>query len=258
MAAYLESVREKRQRIETSEDVVLNSVGRDLCDKFFRNYTLKQWGLELSQLSPAVAGRVPVRTNDDDRYFTDSFQCMPKDGFTAMFIRMLEHPLIHLELGQSFQQVRTRVDADLTFYSGPVDEYFDFCYGKLPYRSLRFEHQHYAEIGQYQPVAVVNYPNDFEYTRVTEFKHMTGQEHAGTSVVREFPQDGEDPYYPVPTARNQELYQRYKTLLATESNVHFVGRLAEYRYYNMDQVVAAALKLTSRFPYIGESDGSST
>lgn len=253
MVSYLENVRDKRHRIETSEDVVLNSVGRDLCDKFFRNYTRKQWGLELSQLSPAVAGRIPVRINDDDRYFTDSFQCMPKDGFAAMFTRMLDHPRIRLELGQSFQKTSSQVQANVTFYSGPVDEYFGFCYGKLPYRSLRFEHLHYSEKKQYQPVAVVNYPNEFEYTRVTEFKHMTGQEHSGTSIVREYPQDGEDPYYPIPTSSNQDLYQRYKLLLAGERNVHFVGRLAEYRYYNMDQVVAAALKLTDQFLSIGKS-----
>ncbi len=245
VVAHLERVRERRQRIETSEDLVLNSVGRDLCDKFFREYTRKQWNLDLSQLSPGVAGRIPVRTNDDDRYFTDEFQKMPADGFTAMFERILDHPRIRVELGVSFQEMCSRVAAGTVFYSGPVDEYFGFCHGALPYRSLRFEHQHLAGLAQYQPVGTVNYPNDFQFTRITEFKHLTNQVHTGTSIVREFPQAEGDPYYPILTTGNQELYQKYKKLAEAETGVHFVGRLAEYRYYNMDQVVAAALKLAN-------------
>jgi UDP-galactopyranose mutase len=247
VAAHLERVRERRERIENSEDVVLNSVGRDLCDKFFRNYTRKQWSLDLSQLSPTVAGRIPVRTNDDDRYFTDEFQKMPADGFTAMLSRMLEHPRIRVELGVSFSKMQSRAMANTVFYSGPIDEYFGYCYGKLPYRSLRFEHQHLIGQTQYQSVATINYPNEFAYTRITEFKHMTGQTHPGTSIVREYPQTEGDPYYPIPTAQNRELYLKYKALALAETNVRFVGRLAEYRYYNMDQVVAAALKLTDEY-----------
>ena len=246
VAAYLESVREQRQRIESSEDVVLNSVGRDLCDKFFRNYTRKQWGLDLSELSPGVAGRIPVRTNDDDRYFTDEFQKMPADGFTAMFARILDHPNIRVEVGVNFQEMRSRVTAETVFYSGPIDEYFGFCHGRLPYRSLRFEHEHLQGLANYQEVGTVNYPNDFEYTRITEFKHLTGQMHSGTSIVREYPQSAGDPYYPIPTVKNQELYQKYRKMAEVETNVNFVGRLAEYRYYNMDQVVAAALKVVSQ------------
>lgn len=245
--AYLESVREKRERIENSEDIVLNAVGRDLCDKFFSNYTRKQWNLSLSQLNASVAGRIPVRTNDDDRYFTDTFQKMPADGFTAMFSRMLNHRGIRVELGISFQEIRTRVQPRMTFYSGPIDEYFGFCYGRLPYRSLRFEHQHLTGMAQYQPVGTVNYPNDFEFTRITEFKHLTGQVNTGTSIVREYPQESGDPYYPVSTQESARMFQRYKALADMEANVHFVGRLAEYRYYNMDQVVASALKCVSTF-----------
>lgn len=245
IAAYLEGVREKREILRNSEDAVLNSVGRDLCDKFFRNYTRKQWGLDLSELSPTVAGRIPVRTNDDDRYFTDAFQKMPADGYTAMFARMLDHPRIAVELSTSFQQVRQRVQAREIFYSGPIDEYYDFHFGPLPYRSLRFEHQHLAATPRFQPVGTVNYPNDFDFTRITEFRHLTGQVHSGTSIVREYPQREGDPYYPIPTTENQELYRKYKSMADAESNVHFIGRLAEYRYYNMDQVVAAALKSVS-------------
>lgn len=245
VAAYLESVREKREILRNSEDVVLNSVGRDLCDKFFRNYTRKQWGLDLSELSPGVAGRIPVRTNDDDRYFNDAFQKMPSSGYTAIFQRMLQHPRITVELNTGFQQLRPAIQAHHIFYSGPIDEYYDFRFGALPYRSLRFEHEHLPANRQFQPVGTVNYPNDFEFTRITEFKHLTGQCHDGTSIVREYPQSVGDPYYPIPTPANQELYKKYKLLADSESAVHFIGRLAEYRYYNMDQVVAAALKTAS-------------
>jgi UDP-galactopyranose mutase len=242
VAAFLETVREKRDPIRTSEDLVLNSVGRDLCDKFFRGYTRKQWGLDLSELDASVAARIPVRTNKDDRYFCDAFQKMPAEGYAKMFARMLEHRGIRLELGVSFEQARKKIAAESTFYTGPIDEYFGCCFGKLPYRSLRFEHEHIPGIENLQPVGTVNYPNEFEFTRVTEFKHLTGQIHSGTSVVREYPQATGEPYYPVPTAESNALYRRYSELAELESKVHFVGRLAKYKYYNMDQVVASALK----------------
>lgn len=243
---FLESVREKRDPIRNSEDLVLNSVGHDLCEKFFRNYTRKQWSLDLSELSPAVAGRIPVRTNNDDRYFTDSFQKMPVEGYTKMFARMLDHPNIRVDVGTKFEDIKHRLSVGMTFYSGPIDEYFNFCYGKLPYRSLSFQHEHLANVEQYQPVGTVNYPNDFDFTRITEFKHLTGQEHQGTSIVREFPQAAGDPYYPIPTEENHTTYRMYRKLADSERNVFFIGRLAEYRYYNMDQVVASALVLSNK------------
>jgi UDP-galactopyranose mutase len=239
---FLERVREKRDQIVTSEDVVLNSVGRDLCEKFFRNYTRKQWNLDLSQLSAAVAGRIPVRTNDDDRYFTDSFQKMPRDGYTAMFSRLLDHANIRIQLETSYQQIRDKVRAGITVFSGPIDEFYDYRCGKLPYRSLRFEHEHIPDLQQFQRVGTVNYPNDFGYTRITEFRHLTGQVHSGTSIVREYPVSHGDPYYPIPTPETAERYALYKLAAVAEKGVIFVGRLAEYKYYNMDQVVAAALK----------------
>ncbi|MGA1983126.1 MAG: UDP-galactopyranose mutase [Acidobacteriaceae bacterium] len=242
VAEFFQRVREPRSPLRTSEDVVLSSVGRDLCDTFFRGYTRKQWGLDLSELSASVAARIPVRTNSDDRYFSDSFQKMPAEGFTKMFSRMLHHPRIKVELGADFRELRKRLTWDLLFYTGPIDEYFECCYGSLPYRSLRFEHEHLTRIERFQPVGTVNYPNDESFTRITEFKHLTGQRHSGTSIVREYATDQGDPYYPVPRTENQELYQRYSTLASSEQNTVFVGRLAQYRYYNMDQVVAAALK----------------
>lgn len=240
-AAFFERVREPRESIRTSEDVVLNSVGRDLYEKFFLNYTRKQWGLEPSQLKAGVAARIPVRTNADDRYFTDTFQAMPLHGYTRMFENMLNHPNIRVDTDTDFFD-STTVGADTHIvYTGPIDAFYDHRFGKLPYRSLRFEHEHLSTVPQYQTVGTVNYPNDHAFTRITEFKHLTGQTHAGTSIVREYPQSEGEPYYPIPRDENETLFKRYEALAKAERNVTFVGRLAQYRYYNMDQVVGAAL-----------------
>jgi UDP-galactopyranose mutase len=239
-------VREPREPVSTSEDVVLNSVGRDLYEKFFLNYTRKQWGLDPSKLKAGVAARIPVRTNTDDRYFTDSFQAMPLHGYTRMFQRMLDHPNISVELNADFSDVRREKNLDHIVYTGPIDAYFDYRYGRLPYRSLRFEHEHLPGVDRFQETGTINYPNDHAYTRITEFKHLTGQQHSGTSIVREFPQADGDPYYPVPRTENENLFKRYEALAKDEPNVTFVGRLAQYRYYNMDQVVGAALAAAKR------------
>ena len=244
--AFFERVREPRDPILTSEDVVLSSVGRDLYERFFLNYTRKQWGLEPSQLKAGVAARIPVRTNTDDRYFTDTFQAMPKHGYTKMFEAMLDHPNITVELGVDFDAIRDSVKASHIVYTGPIDAYFKYSHGRLPYRSLRFEHEHLPRVTQYQEVGTVNYPNDHAYTRITEFKHLTGQEHPGTSIVREYPQAEGEPYYPIPRPENEALFKRYEELAKQESSITFVGRLAQYRYYNMDQVVGAALVAAKR------------
>ena len=240
-ADYFEKIREPRSPIKTSEDVVLNCVGRDLYEKFFLNYTKKQWGLEPSELKAGVAARIPVRTNTDDRYFTDTYQAMPLYGYTKMFESMLNHPNIQVMTGIDFSDIKSDYEDSHVVYTGPIDEYFNFCFGKLPYRSLRFEHEHIPNKDYIQSVGTVNYPNDFDFTRITEFKHLTGQTHSGTSTVKEYPQSEGDPYYPIPNDANEELFKRYEALAKSESNVTFVGRLAQYRYYNMDQVVGAAL-----------------
>jgi UDP-galactopyranose mutase len=239
---FLASVAETRDPILTSEDVVLSRVGRELYEKFFRGYTRKQWGLDPSELDAQVTARIPVRTNRDDRYFTDAFQFMPKQGFTRMFENMLDHPRITLELGADYRELRKKVRYRHLIFTGPVDEFFEFRHGKLPYRSLEFRHQTLAQ-EWLQPVAVVNYPNEFDYTRITEFKHLTGQQHSQTSVVYEYPRATGDPYYPIPRPENAAIYSRYRELAQATPNVHFVGRLATYRYYNMDQVVGQALTL---------------
>jgi len=240
-ARFLASRAEPVGDIQTSEDVVINAVGRELYELFFRGYTRKQWGLDPSQLDKQVTSRIPTRTNTDDRYFSDTFQAMPADGYTAMFERMLDHELIQIRTGVDFRDVRDEVQADHIIYTGPIDEYFDFRFGKLPYRSLRFDHQTLEE-EQHQPVAVVNYPSeDVPYTRVTEYKHLTGQAHPRTTITYEYPSAEGDPYYPVPRDENQALYKRYEALADATDDVTFVGRLATYRYYNMDQIVGQAL-----------------
>ena len=244
--AHLATVRVPREPRKTSEDVVLNSVGHDLCEKFFRGYTRKQWGLDLSELSAGVAARIPTRTDDDDRYFSDTYQFMPAEGYTAMFRRMLDHPNIRVQLNTDFNAVRYSQAWRHVVYSGPIDAFYDHRFGKLPYRSLRFEHEHLPNLDRFQGVGTVNYPNDHAYTRITEFKHLSGQRIAGTSIVREYPVDDGEPYYPVPRPENEALFKQYQTLADAERDVSFVGRLAQYRYYNMDQVVGAALKVAER------------
>lgn len=246
VARFLVRVRESRPECRTSEDVVLAGVGRDLCEKFYRGYTRKQWGLDLSELAPAVAARIGVRSDDDDRYFDDRFQCMPADGYTMMFTRMLDHPLISYETGVDGIDARRRIDARHMVYTGPIDAWFGHCHGALPYRSLAFVHEHLPAVTRFQPVATVNYPNDHAYTRITEFKQLTGQVHPGTSIVREYPRAEGEPFYPIPRADNQALFQRYRMLADRQPDVTFVGRLAQYRYYNMDQAVAAAMTAATR------------
>jgi UDP-galactopyranose mutase len=240
-AAYLASRAEPVEVIRSSADVVISAVGRELYETFFQGDTRKQWGTDPSNLDKSVTARVPTRTNTDDRYFTDTFQFMPAEGYTRMFERMLDHPNIDLLLGVDYLEARATYSHDHLVFTGPIDEYFDHRYGKLPYRSLRFEHRT-VDQPQFQQVAVVNYPQEaVPYTRVTEYKHMTGQQAPRTSVTYEYPAEEGDPYYPIPREENQALFKRYEALAMAEPNVTFVGRLATYRYYNMDQVVGQAL-----------------
>lgn len=244
---FLNAQRVPVEQPANSEQVVLSQVGPRLSEMFFAGYTRKQWGRPLSELSPSVAARIPVRFNDDDRYFTDTYQFMPAGGYTRLFARMLSHPLIHVQLGIDYLAHRDSLPAARhVVYTGPIDAYFGCCYGPLPYRSLRFEHEHLPDTSQYQPVATVNYPNEEAFTRITEFKHLTGQKHPGTSIVREYPSDDGEPYYPVLTPHSEALLKRYQALADASPDVTFVGRLAQFRYYNMDQAVAAALVAAQR------------
>ncbi len=253
VAAFFKERAEPVAEVRSSEDVVVGTVGRELYELFFRGYTRKQWGLDPSELDKAVTARVPTRTNDDDRYFSDSFQMMPLHGYTRMFETMLDHPNITIMLNAEHRAVAREVPHDRVIFTGPVDEYFDHRYGPLPYRSLRFRHET-VDREWFQPVAVVNHPGEeVPHTRITEYKHLTGQTHPRTSLTYEYPAAEGDPYYPVPKPENAALYRRYQALADATPNVHFVGRLATYRYYNMDQVVAQALALYAR---IAKAEGA--
>lgn len=240
MKQFIASRVEQKQSIRTSEDIVVSRIGRELYELFFRNYTVKQWGLDPSELDSSVAGRIPVRFTNDDRYFNDVFQAMPSAGYTEMFKRILAHPKITVLLSTDYRDLVGSFSSVKTIYTGPIDEFFDYQFGPLPYRSLTFKHvTHDCEYFQASPV--INYPNEYLYTRVTEFKYLTGQKHEKTSIVYEYPASEGDPYYPIPQRCNAELYERYRALASLRPDVYFCGRLATYRYLNMDQVIAQAL-----------------
>jgi UDP-galactopyranose mutase len=240
-AEFLAARAEPVETIRTSADVVVAAVGRELYETFFQGYTRKQWGMDPSELDKSVTSRVPTRTNTDDRYFTDSFQAMPADGYTKMFEAMLDHPNIDLMLGVDYADIQDRISFDKLVFTGPIDEYFGHRYGRLPYRSLDFRHETIDQ-EQFQDVATVNYPAEsVPYTRITEYKHLTGQTAPKTSITYEYPSGDGDPYYPIPRPENQALFKRYEALALGTPDVIFVGRLATYRYYNMDQVVGQAL-----------------
>lgn len=245
MKEWLQTVVEPCEQVRTSEDVVVSTLGRDLYNKFFRGYTRKQWGLDPSELDASVTARVPLRTNRDDRYFADTFQAMPRLGYTRMFQNMLDHPNIKVMLNTDYREVVGLLPWKHMVYTGPIDAFFDHRHGKLPYRSLRFEHVTVQQ-EQFQPVGTVNFPNDYGYTRVSEFKHITGQKHHCTSLVYEYPCAEGDPYYPVPREENAALYRKYQEEADALDDVTFVGRLATYRYYNMDQVVGQSLAAFKR------------
>ena len=243
MEAYFAERRVPIANPANSEEVIISQVGTELYEQFFKNYTRKQWNLDPKELDASVCGRIPIRTNRDDRYLSDQFQALPKAGYTRMFERMLEHPNIKLLLQADYRELLPHVRFGHLVYTGMIDEYFDFQFGHLPYRSLRFEVENLDQ-EFFQPAMQVNYPNDHAFTRIVEIKHATGQKTQVTSIVREFPElfiPGREAYYPVPNPASNTLYQQYAEMAAREPNVSFIGRLATYKYYNMDQVVGMAL-----------------
>lgn len=241
---FLEAERESIAHVMNSEEFVLSRAGRRLYELLYRGYSTKHWGVEPSRLSPVVCGRLPVRLNTDDRYFNDRYQAIPQEGYTRMFERMLAHENIELRLNTEFNAVRDAEYGTL-IYTGPIDEFFDWKYGRLPYRSLYFTYEtHEQEF--VQPVAQINYPNDYEYTRSIEFKHITGQVAPRTVVAREYPLDEGEPFYPVPSTESRQLYNRYHADTEVLTDVYLTGRLATYKYLNMDQVVGQSLVLFER------------
>lgn len=270
-ADFEEYIAKNRHEIpdpKNSEEVILSQVGSRLYELFFEGYTLKQWKRHPRELDPSVCGRIPIRTNRDDRYLTETFQALPDKGYTRLLENILaDCPQTTLLLNTDFREARKKIPHNHLVYTGAIDEYFDRRFGALPYRSLRFEHKSFsaAELiprekisgkpGFWQPAMQVNYPGkDVPFTRIVEIKHATGQKIGATSIVREFPDDwdvSKEPYYPVPAPDAAAAYQKYATLAAAETNTTFIGRLATYRYYNMDQVTGMALaaseKLIKRF-----------
>ena len=239
---------EKRAKIDqpaNSEEFVLSRVGKEMYEAFYLGYTLKQWSIHPRDLAPSVCGRIPVRLNKDERYVDHEYQLTPAKGFTAMFQKMVDHPNIDLQLETNYDEVKHKIKATkATIYTGPIDEYFDCQLGKLPWRSLEFNFVE-KDLEFEQPCVQINYPNEHDYTRTVEIKHVTGQVHPKTVISYEYPKAEGDPYYPIPMEKNQQLYLQYKKLAEQETadhNVFFCGRLAEYKYYNTDEVLELALR----------------
>lgn len=209
----------------------------------------KQWELKPEELDPSVTGRVPVYISRDDRYFQDTYQAMPKHGYTLMFNRMLFHKNIKVLLNTSYREIVTEIHFNRMIYTGPIDAYFDYMYGPLPYRSLQFKFVTLEE-EWHQSVGTINYPNEYDFTRITEQKYLTGQRLPRTTLVVEYPQAYQptnnhcEPYYPIPREDNRAIHALYeREVKKLRGTVLFAGRLADYKYYNMDQAVARALKL---------------
>jgi UDP-galactopyranose mutase len=227
--------------IKTSKDVIVSQIGEELYEKFFANYTKKQWGVLPDELDKSVTSRIPIRYNLDCRYFADKYQAMPIDGYTKMFSNMLKHPNIDVKLGVDFNSIKGKIAYTKLVYTGKIDEFFDFKYGKLPYRSLEFEFESF-NIEHYQKAPVVNYPNDYDFTRITEYKYLTGQKAKGTTISREYSKSEGEAYYPVPNIESAKLLKKYQDEVSRLENTYFIGRLAEYKYYNMDNVVLKAIE----------------
>ena len=242
LASYFNLVSAKGLIVRNSRDVIVSKVGEELYNKFFKNYTKKQWDLFPEELDPSGIGRIPMRLNRDDRYFSDVYQGIPKYGYTKLFETMLSGPNIHLMLGIDYREIIDMIPFCHLIFTGPIDEFYDYRFGPLPYRSLQFV---YETIDQptYQMVGTVNYPNDYDFTRITEMKYLTGQNHPKTTIIFEFPTNDGDPYYPVPTQESKQIYEKYASLANQEQHVTFLGRLGTYKYYNMDQVIGQALNI---------------
>lgn len=259
MEDWIEAHRVKIETPANSEEVIISQVGWELYEKFFKGYTIKQWQREPKDLDASVCGRIPIRTNRDDRYLREEFQALPAAGYTRLFEKMVDAcgAKLKIVLNSDFREVLPHISYKHLVYTGPIDEYFDCCFGPLPYRSLRFERESFTsqtlkgregiagKKGFWQPAMQVNYPNTESYTRIVEIKHATGQTCENTTIVKEYPVNfgpGQEPYYPIPASDAAAIYSKYKEKAAFEKNVSFIGRLATYRYYNMDQVVGMALK----------------
>ncbi|MBE5962840.1 MAG: UDP-galactopyranose mutase [Lachnospiraceae bacterium] len=243
--AFIKEEAEDIEEIRTSKDVALSKVGENIYNLFFKNYTIKQWGIDPGEIDTSVISRIPIRFNRDTRYFADKYQGMPRHGYTKMCENMLQNKNIKIMLNTDYKEVKDDITYDKLIYTGQTDEFYDFEYGKLAYRSLEFKFETFDQ-ESYQEAPVVNYPNDYDFTRITEFKKLTWQDHKKTTILKEYPQAEGEPYYPFPTKECKEHFAKYQAKMEQEENTYFLGRLAEYRYYNMDAVVRSALDLYNR------------
>lgn len=239
---FLKKKSKQIDEIKTSKDVALSKVGQDIYEKFFENYTKKQWGIDPGEIDTSIISRIPIRLNRDTRYFSDKYQGMPKYGYTKMCENMIQNKNIKLLLNTDYKEIIDEIEYEKLIYTGPTDYFYDYKYGKLAYRSINFVFETHDK-EDYQPAPVVNYPNDYDFTRITEFKKLTFQEHKKTTILKEFPCNEGEPYYPFPTKEWKNKFALYQEDMKKEKKVLFLGRLAEYRYYNMDAVVRSALNL---------------
>ncbi len=230
------------EEVKTSKDVALSKVGRDIYEKIFENYTKKQWGIDPAELDTSVISRIPIRLNRDTRYFADRYQGMPSRGYTKLCEKMIANKNIKLLLNTDYREVINDITYDMLIYTGATDEFYNYKHGRLSYRSMKFVFETYDK-DKFQEAPVVNYPNDYDYTRITEYKQLTWQQHRKTTICKEFPTSEGEPYYPFPTKECKAQYALYQEDMKQEDKVIFIGRLAEYRYYNMDGVVRRALDL---------------
>ena len=232
--------------LRKSEDAGIREIADYVYQNIFLYYTMKQWGQKPEEISPEVTGRVPVLISYDNRYFQDKYQAIPAEGYTKMAERMLDNPLIRTELNTDFNDVRGSTDYERLFYTGPIDEFFDFELGELPYRSLDIVFRRHDR-AFYQSGPQINYPENYDFTRSVEYKYYLDEQTAQTIVSEEYPQAYEagrnERYYPVPDAKNHELYRRYRRKADGLEKVYFAGRLGDYKYYNMDEAVKRALEL---------------
>jgi UDP-galactopyranose mutase len=237
---YFENHRIQIEKVENVRQVIESQIGSTFYHAFFEKYTEKQWGCSCEELPPEVVARIPIRKNRDDRYFEHRYQAMPQNGYTEMIKNLLDHPNISVLLNTDYKDIQDRISFDRMYYSGAIDEYHSYRYGKLPYRCVFFQFETFA-CEEYQPVAVVNYPNNYNYTRITEFKHFYNQKVSRTVIAKEYPSESGDPSYPIPVFENRKKYELYLAIPAP--NVRFIGRLGRYRYYSMDQVVEEVLNM---------------
>lgn len=237
---FINSKKETIRNPKNSKEQILSLAGKEIYEAFFKNYTIKQWGVDPVKLEPSITARIPIRTNDDDRYVNDKFQAMPKYGYTKLFENLLKN--IRISLNTDFKKISDIISYKNLIYTGPVDEFFDYKYGKLPYRSIKFKFEHYNRY-YYQDWPQINYPNDYKFTRIVEIKHVTKQKISSTTITKEFPCWGKEPFYPVLTKENEKIYKKYVKETRKLNNVYFIGRLAQYKYFNMDQVIKESLDL---------------